>query len=310
MEYVRTNYRISGHESFACRYAWLPKIAYQLRRDNRILADELRAMVALGLGKNMVRSVRFWAQAAGIAVTEGRTGRYLLTDFATNLLDEGGLDPFLEDIRTLWLIHWKLATSKNAPLLAWDYLINNWHEPEITPSVVISALKKETLKQGDELSTATITGHFETFLHTYIPTRSRKGEILEDNLDCPLVELEFLVQRGELEMDAKGKRESVYAFNRDWKPEITPALFIYSLNAFWDERHAAEEMLSFREVAHGHASPGQIFKLPEEDVRARLENLNRTANSPFSYSESVNLQQVRRHRLCREVDLLKQIYRS
>jgi len=265
-------------------------------------------MVELGLGKNMVRSVRFWAQSAGIAVTAGKAGRYLLTDFATALLGERGLDPYLEDIRTLWLIHWKLATSKDMPLLAWDYLINNWHEPEITPSAAVSALRKETIKHG-ELSATTITGHFETFLHTYVPTRSRKGEILEDNLDCPLVELEFIVQRGEHATATKGKHEAAYAFNRDWKPEITPSLFIYSLNAFWDLRHTGDEILSFREVAHGHGSPGQIFKLPEDDVRTRLEELNRTANSPFSYSESLNLQQVRRRSGCGEVELLKRIYR-
>lgn len=309
MEYLQTNYRVSGHESFACRYAWLPKVAYHLGRDDRLFGDESRAMVELGVGKNMVRSIRFWAQSAGIAVTEGRTGRHTLTEFAKTLLGERGLDPYLEDIRTLWLIHWKLATNKDAPLLAWDYLINNWHEPEITSSSVISALRKETIKQGDELSLATISGHLETFLHTYVPTRNRKGEILEDNLDCPLVELEFIVQRGERET-AKGKHESVYAFNRDWKPELTSNLFIYTLNAFWDLRHVEEEILPFREVAHGHGSPGQIFKLPEDDVRARLEELNRAANSPFSYSESVNLQQVRRRNACTEVELLKRIYRS
>ncbi len=303
-------YRISGHESFTCRYTWLPKVVHHLKDDERLLGNEEKAMVQLGVGKNMVRSIRFWAQSTGIAVTEGRNGRYTLTDFATALLGERGLDPYLEDIRTLWLIHWKLATSKDAPLLAWDYLINNWHEPEITPSAVMAALKKETIKQGDNLSPSTITQHFETFLHTYVPTRGRKGDIQEDNLDCPLVELEFIVRRGEREStESSGRREAIYAFNRDWKPEISHELFIYSLNAFWDIRHTEEATLSLREVAHGHGSPGQIFKLPEDDVRARLEALNKDSGGAFSYAESLNLQQVRRQKAPRERDLLKRIYR-
>jgi hypothetical protein len=310
MEYVRTNYRVSGHESFACRYAWLPKVAYHLRRDGALLSDEAKAMVELGVGRNMVRSIRFWAQSAGIAVAKGRNGQHTLTDFATALLGERGLDPYLEDIRTLWLIHWKLATSKDAPLLAWDYLINNWQEPEITLSAVIVALKKETIKQCLKLSPSTITQHFETFLHTYVPTRGRKGEIQEDNLDCPLVELEFIIRRGDRELHgSNGRREAIYAFNRDWKPEISHELFIYSLNAFWDGRHGEEERLSLSEVAHGHGSPGQIFKLPEDDVRARLEALNKDANGAFSYAESLNFQQVRRHKAHLERDLLKRIYR-
>ena len=57
-------YRISGHESFPCRYTWLPKAVRGLDGNARLFSDEDQAMVDLGLGKNMVRSARFWAQAA------------------------------------------------------------------------------------------------------------------------------------------------------------------------------------------------------------------------------------------------------
>jgi hypothetical protein len=40
------------------------------------------------------------------------------------LLREDGRDPFLEDIRTLWLIHWKLSTNVQRPLLAWDSIFS------------------------------------------------------------------------------------------------------------------------------------------------------------------------------------------
>jgi hypothetical protein len=304
------NYRVSGHESFACRYAWLPKVAHHLQRDDTILADDSKAMVELGVGKNMVQSIRFWAQSADIASAAGKSRKHVLTRFALALLGERGLDPYLEDIRTLWLIHWKLATNVDAPLLAWDYLLNHWQEPEITQSAVVAALEKESAKQGSKLSLTTIAQHFEVFLHTYVPTRGRKGTIQEDNLDCPLVELELITRQGEREPDgSQGRREAIYAFNRDWKPEISRELFVYSLNDFWQARHKDEATLSLREVAHGHGSPGQIFKLPEEDLRSRLDELNKIRNCPFSYAESLHLQQVRRQRTNNELELLRRIYR-
>ncbi|MEK6283373.1 MAG: DUF4007 family protein [Acidobacteriota bacterium] len=310
MEHTTKNYRVSGHESFACRYAWLPKVAHHLQRDHTILTDDSRAMVELGVGKNMVQSIRFWAQSADIVKAPGKTGKHVLTGFAIELLGERGLDPYLEDIRTLWLIHWKLATNVEAPLMAWDYLLNNWQEPEMTQSSVVGALEKEATKRGSKLSSTTITKHFEVFLHTYVPTRGRKGTIQEDNLDCPLVELELITRQGERGADGpNGRRESIYAFNRDWKPEISNELFLYSLNDFWQVRHKDEATLSLREVAHGHGSPGQIFKLPEEDVRSRLEELNNGPNTPFSYAESLHLQQVRRHRAGSGSELLRHIYR-
>ena len=59
-------YRISGHETFSFRYTWLPKAVRALASDPFLFSNEENAMVALGVGKNMVRSIRFWSQAASI----------------------------------------------------------------------------------------------------------------------------------------------------------------------------------------------------------------------------------------------------
>ncbi|MGH6628336.1 MAG: DUF4007 family protein, partial [Burkholderiales bacterium] len=101
---VEKSYRISGHETFPCRYTWLPKAVRGLRENPKLFSDEADAMVNLGVGKNMVRSIRFWSQVAGVATGGAKGGGHLLTKFGTTLLGERGLDPFLEDIRTLWLI--------------------------------------------------------------------------------------------------------------------------------------------------------------------------------------------------------------
>jgi hypothetical protein len=57
-------YRISGHESIPCRYTWLPKAVRGLEANLRLFSDEDQGMVDRRLEKNMVHSVRFWAQAA------------------------------------------------------------------------------------------------------------------------------------------------------------------------------------------------------------------------------------------------------
>ena len=307
------NYRISGHESFPCRYTWLPKAVQGLSHDPKLFADDERAMVDLGLGKNMVRSVRFWAQVAGVAVLSTKGAGHQLTELGRALLGHGGLDPFLEDVRTLWLIHWNLSTQIKSPLLAWDFLLNRWHEPEIVPSAVVQALLKEATRKGEKLSLVTIEQHFDTFLHTYVPTRGRKGEVQEDNLDCPLVELDLLVRVGERPLSGNtGRAEPIYAFRRQDKPDITPELFVYCLNDFWNSRHGNDLTLSFREIAHGHGGPGQVFKLPEEDVRARVEHLAAQTKGRFSYSESASLQQLHRddRRRCDGMSWLREIYRG
>jgi len=304
-----TPYRISGHESFAFRYTWLPKAVRGLSTEPRLFADEERAMVDLGVGKNMVRSIRFWSLATGMAAIESKGAAPVLTELAISLLGKRGLDPFLEDRRTLWLLHWNMSTDVQNPLLAWDYLLNRWQEPELTPSGALKVLEKAAMSRGGRTSQTTIEQHFDAFLHTYVRTRGRKGDVQEDNLDCPLVELQLILKAGEREIDcSSGKREPIYVFRREEKPDITAELFVYCLNDFWQKRHPTEATLPLREVAHGYGSPGQVFKLAEEDIRSRVEDLERCSKGVFCYTESANLQQIRRSGQRKPANLLKTIY--
>jgi hypothetical protein len=70
----------SGHETFPFRYAWLKKGVDAVSQDPLVFSDD-RAMIKLGVGKNMVRSIRHWCLAARL-IEEGpevpsNHGRYL-----------------------------------------------------------------------------------------------------------------------------------------------------------------------------------------------------------------------------------------
>lgn len=302
-------FRFSGHETFACRYAWLPKAYRALTLNPAQFLDEDGAMVELGLGKNMVRSLRFWVENAGLAVPEAdRSLR--LTDFAHAIFGSNGFDPYLEDVRTLWLIHWNLASRSENPLFAWRYLFNQWPYPEFTRTEALNAFTRESKQLGHNHSAVTLSQHLDVFLHTYHPARA-KAAATEDSLDGPLVELSLIQAVGEKKGDG-GRWETVYAFRREPKPEITAEVFEYCLADFWTRFRPNEQTLTLREITLGVCSPGQIFKLPEEDVRARLETYARARNSgPFHYQPSAvqallskkikaaapNLQAIYRHEL-------------
>src|ERR1700759_2164259 len=99
-------FRFSGHESFPARYTWLPKAYKAILQNPEIFADDNNAMVKLGVGKNMVKSIRFWVQAFSVAQPSQNGPGLSVTDFGHQLFGEQGYDPFLEDIQTLWLLHW------------------------------------------------------------------------------------------------------------------------------------------------------------------------------------------------------------
>ena len=304
----RKRYRFSGHESFVCRYTWLPKAVNMLSDNPRAFANEDEAMVCLGVGKNMVRSIRFWADVFGVTESRGKGGIFP-TEFGNMIFDKKGHDPFLEDDQTLWLLHWKLSTQFEEPLFAWHYLLNRWHEPDFTKLSVLASLEQEVVRQERKLSRTTLVRHLDTFIHTYVPTRTPKEAIREENLDCPLVELELLRRVGDRETDeGTGKREPIYAFRFEQKPEISSELFVYCLADFFSRKHPTEFTLPFREVATGHGSPGQIFKLPEIEIRERLESLQYQTDELLVFEESTNIQQVRRQEELPLTSLLRSVY--
>lgn len=288
-------YRLSGHETFPCRYAWLPKAISVVEHSPKIFSNEDDAMVNLGVGKNMVRAIRFWAEVTSIICNHSSQG-WAVTSFGKDLLGKNGYDPFLENVQTLWLLHWKLSTQYEEPLFGWDYLLNRLQDPEFTSSSMIRVFGQELQKEGRKFSNTTLEHHLNVFVHTYIPTGGPKGKIQEDNLDSPFVELELLRRIGDRETDeGSGKREPIYAFRFEQKPEISTELFIYCLADFFIRKHPSEHTLSLREIAIGQGGPGQIFKLPEPEIRERLELLKTQTRGLLEFEDSTSIQQVRRN---------------
>src|SRR5260370_4369269 len=187
----------SGHETFPFRYPWLKKGFDAVSEDGHVFLRD-NAITTLGVGKNMVRSIRHWCMAAGV-LEESRHGGTALqaSDLGQLLLADDGLDPYLEDPATLWVLHWEIASNR-ARATTWFWTFSHFHEPEFTREVLISALGRWTQTLGGKQVTASsLKRDVEVFLRTYVPSRQRRGDIAEDSLDCPLVELGLITQPGD-----------------------------------------------------------------------------------------------------------------
>jgi hypothetical protein len=130
-------FRYSGHETFACRFAWLTKAATAVTAEPDILTTrrEDDAMAELGVGKNMVRSIRFWAESAG--VLQSCENGHAVSDFGRELFIETagrrgrkrlGLDPYYNEfkasfaIETLDIIERSLPRKQHRLVQAWAEL--------------------------------------------------------------------------------------------------------------------------------------------------------------------------------------------
>ncbi len=305
-------FRFSGHESFPCRYTWLPKAYQAIYADPEIFSDDNKAMVTLGVGKNMVKSIRFWVQSFGIANQVAGQPGLSITALGHRLFGPNGFDPYLEDIQTLWLLHWKLASIKDDPLFAWYFLLYKWSEPQFSRSAILKQFTRESEMLDRPLADFTKDQHFDIFLHSYVPVRSKRtNEVLEDSLDCPLNELQFVVPAGERVAEENGNREPVYEFNPENGRKISNSLFVYCLFDYWRNYRNAEMTIGFREVTSAACGVGQAFKMNEPELRLRLEHVNADSNGLFDFISSASIPRIRKIGELNdavELECLSQIY--
>jgi hypothetical protein len=258
--------RFSGHETFACRFAWLPKAVRLIARDRAALFDDEQAILELGLGKNMVRALRFWLEAFNVA--SARDGAWGLLPFGEAIFGEHGLDPYIERLETQWLLHWQLSTAVETPLFAWRHIFFRRMRTDFTRSELLTEMRDEGQRLGYDHSDVTLLQHADVFLHSYVGSLGSTSP--EDALDGPLVDL-GLVRRIGRRRGGADRIEPVFALSRVPLAEIGGAVVDYTIASFWRARRAGETVITFRDLAYGEGSPGSTLRLEPDDLRDHLE---------------------------------------
>lgn len=112
----------SGHETFPLRYGWLQK-AYKAVVESDSAKDAARifrnpeSIARFGVGRNMVSSIRYWAIAVGI-LADNRD-EIKVSWLGDLLFGTHGVDPYLEQDSSLWLLHWHLASRTRITAAYW-----------------------------------------------------------------------------------------------------------------------------------------------------------------------------------------------
>ena len=291
----------SGHETFVLRYAWLKKAYDAVVADPSIFTRE-NAVVELGVGKNMVRSIRHWALACQIVREEPRTRglRMSPTEFGTFLFGPGGKDPYLEDVNSLWLIHWHLCTNESRAT-TWNWAFNIVRTVEFNAQTLFISIQSELGRRMLKSPTAnTLKRDIDVFVRSYLPSRLTKKSVLEESLDSPLVELGLLVMEG----------GDTFSFVRGPHRSLDGIVFAASVMDFWNREAPRQETLSFNEIAYAPNSPGCVFKLDEDGLVERLENLEKTTHGRVLYADTAGIKQLYRKSQVTSSELLEQYYAS
>lgn len=298
MTITTTRPAFGGHEKFVFRQGWLKKGLDAAQADPAIFTRQ-DAFVELGVGKNMAASIRYWGLAAGLLEESTKVRGWVEpTAFGQMLLGEKGWDPYLEDIGTLWLIHWQLASNHGRGLV-WYLAFSRYFDVEFRKEQLIDFLEKQFVNLGIQTTPAMIEREVEVFVRTYTPVQVRQGASPEESLDCPLVDLNILRHS-----------EKVYRFDVGYKASLPVEIFGYCLLQFSSERADSRRTITVDECIYQPGSPGQIFKLDDNTVMNYLETLETLTSGGLRIQESNGIRQVYLHSVSSEVgkNLLRGYY--
>lgn len=254
--------KFRAHDTFFIRKGWLNKGMKHVhnRADVFISRDENPTDV-LGIGTNMVKALRYWLQAVGVT-QEPPSGRRIqtFTDLGNQVYEH---DRYIEELGTLHLLHYKLASNKDEAT-AWYYFFNEFKMTEFTREDFVSALQSYVLMSGEDISVAlrSLNDDFACIVNTYLPRyKSNPGKISpENNIDCPFGELGFI---DILSKEKRTYKKSIPAA-KSFSPWIILAVIV--------DQVAGREEIALNELLAAPCNIGRIFNL---DAITMLDVLHR-----------------------------------
>lgn len=249
--------RFSGHESFVCRYGWLPKVYRAVVSNPGLLRNHESAMATLGIGRNMVKSLQFWAEAADI-VAPDNAGGHVPGLVGSYLFGESGWDRYLETLDSLWLIHWQLSTK--AGLAAWNEVFGEGRHLRFDRQGLVNAL----IRRGEVLSRSFALSTLEQHVSIFIQSYYQAERSTDDTSWCPLQDLNLI-------RASKGD-EGGLKYNTDIASPIglSDRVFGFALIDFLARQGGNHWSVDFSNLLKGAYSPGVVFRLDEHQLRQYL----------------------------------------
>lgn len=286
----------SGHETFALRYGWLNKAYTTLNLNEKNIEKQV---VELGVGKNMVNSIKYWSDISGLVPLQNKEDKKL--SYETKLGDIfEKFDPYLELNESTWLLHYFIQKRFNDLTFSrWYFNFSNkqiFDKSELV-SDLIDWLESADLKVP---SLATLQKDFDCFLLCYSKRLSGK-KLNEDTFISPLNELNLIYQI-----------ES-HKFKADLleQKNLPVQVFLYCLVDYWKENLIESPTISVDSISTNPGSPGRLYRLNNTAVDYFL-NQCALIDDRFKWTDTLGMRSLACDQI-REInleELLSNIYRG
>lgn len=260
--------KLKRHESFSIREGWLAKGIKNVKEYGNVFALQ-NATDILGIGTNMVKSLKYWMTATKLIEEKNR--EIMLSDFGS-IINE--YDPYLEDIFSWWLIHINMITNIDDAYI-YNLFFNKCNIKTFTKRELYEKLYALLTNEKLTFNENILQDEVNMIIKTY--TIDEKIDNPENNFICPLSELNLL----------KKVDRDTYEKNR---PEIRNLPFwvvYYIICLLLDDRNN----ISIDELLKEENSPAKLLNMDKNLINEYLDEMkkndliiiNRTAGLNMVY---------------------------
>jgi len=289
--------KFTGHDTFPLRYGWLFKAVNHLNSGGKLQTSKeeetQQAIIKLGVGKNMVNAIRYWAESTGLlesernqsnvnySIPEDGKGNYLFNA-------DSGKDPYLEQIGSIWLVHFWLCFNQKE-ITAYRYFFNIFNGEYFEKTVLLAHMSddlKKLTSSDSSLNDSTIQKDIDTFLNSYSKKQRHSAKSNdEEQFNSPLAELN-LIQ----EVD-----KNTYISELNEKHDLPIEIFIYALIKFASFKRVDSDVYteSFDSILNDSFSPARIFRLSEKGLGKKLSQAEKLTNGAISWVDTLGLRQIK-----------------
>jgi len=265
----------SGHETFHCRHFWLKKGYDFIKNGNSF--NETEAVVELGVGKNMVSAIRFWLKAFDL-VTEADE----ITKMAEYIFGDNGIDPYLENNSTLWLLHYFLVSKNKASI--YNLIFNDFRKEriEFSKEQINSFLKRKCDEENFNYNEKTISNDINVFLKNYYRPR-KKIKNVEDEFNALLIELDLIQQI------SKEESEGInwYKIESTEKSEIPAEIVLFSIL----DQNENQTSIPFYKLLNDYNNPGLIFAMNAKGLMEKINKITKMFSSVV-FSDTAGIREL------------------
>lgn len=267
--------KFRAHETFFIRKGWLSKgMKYVHARNDVFISREENPMDVLGIGSNMVKSLRYWLQAVGL--TEEPSSGKRVQRFTQLGEAVYKYDRYIEELGTLYLLQYRLA-SNQTEATSWYFFFNEFNMSEFSRDDFVDAIQRSIKMTGasDNVAIRSLNDDFSCIINTYLPRykTNTKKVTPENNIDCPFGELGLI---DVLSKEKKTYRKAIPAAN-----SINPWV---ALAVIADQADGKTE-IALNDLLTSPCNIGKVFNLDSIsmlDVLYQIEKIgeikiNRTA---------------------------------